>query len=120
MLFANQQIFVSERAIERLFWVAVVIAGLFAASDMLHSAVSDWIENPTIVTIDTLTLPATDVSYPAITICKDATNFDSGDYVRAIFDNFQSTCNNDASCAEIELLCSHFRDYLHIDKVRLL
>ena len=117
MLIANQQIFVSERAIERLFWVAVVIAGLYAASDMLYSAVTEWIDKPTILTIDTMTFPATNVAYPAITICKDPTNFDSGDYVRAVFDNFQSSCNSDASCAEIELLRSHFRDYLKINKV---
>ena len=108
-----------DLAIERLFWVVIVIAGLWAASDMLYSAVTDWIDKPTIVTIDTFTLPATNVTYPAITICKDTTNFDSGDYVRAVFDNFQSTCNSDASCAEIDLLRSHFKDYLRLDKVRI-
>ena len=87
------------------------------ASSMLYSAIADWIEKPTVVTIETFTLPATSVAYPAITICKDGTNFDSGDYVRAVFDNFQSTCDSDASCAEIELLRSHFQDYLRLDKV---
>ena len=103
--------------IERIFWVFIVLAGLCVASEMLYSAITDWIENPTIVTIETFTLPATNVTYPAITICKDGTNYDSGDYVRAVFDNFQSTCDSDASCAEIELLRSHFQDYLRLDKV---
>ena len=110
---------VAERPIERVFWVVIVIAGLWAASCMLFSAITEWIDKPTLVTIDTFTLPATNVTYPAITICKDSTNFDTGDYVRAVFDNFQSTCSSDASCAEIELLRSHYQDYLRLDNVRL-
>ena len=97
----------------------MVIAGLLAASDMLYSAITDWTNEPTKVTIDTLTLSATNVMYPAITICKDTTNFDTGDYVRSVFDNFQSICGNDVSCAQIDLLRSHFQDYLHLDKVSI-
>ncbi len=55
-----------------------VTAGIF-----LSTSVSSWIENPSEVTIETFSLPATSLPYPAITVCK-AHKYDTGEYLRAV------------------------------------
>ncbi len=44
------------------------------------------------VTIETFSLPATSLPYPAISVCKPEP-YDVGEYIRAVFDNFQMTCD---------------------------
>ncbi len=59
-----------------------------------------------VVSIETFSLPATDLHYPAITVCKTSP-YDVGEYLRAVYDNFQMEC-----CAtgneDTQLLREHF------------
>ena len=54
-------------------------------------------------------MPATDLPYPAITICNK-NGYDVGEYLRAVFDNFEYSCK-DGDCEKSSLLRSHFPEY---------
>jgi hypothetical protein len=43
----------APRAVEKLFWVVVVIVGFTIASLIISTAVSDWQESPGVVAIET-------------------------------------------------------------------
>ena len=62
------------------------------------------------VSIATFSFPATELPFPAITICKEH-KFDVGEYVRAVFDNFQFSCPDNATCAESKLLREHYKKF---------
>ena len=117
---------------ERMFWVGIVGLGFIFASIMVLSLASQWTENPSSVAIKTFSKPANEVPFPAITICNEH-GFDVGEYIRAVFDNFQYSClkctetefekyYNTSKCSEAdylgtsdcyktELLRSHFAAY---------
>ena len=95
---------------ERLLWIVIVGCGFTLASIMVSSVVTHWINNPSAVAINTFSKPANEVPFPAITICNE-NGFDVGQYLRAVFDNFQYSCYNDHNCSEVELLRSHFSGY---------
>lgn len=103
------QYWVSARSrFERVLWVAVVVAGFSLSLIAVSSALTHWSNNPRKVRINTFTKPARDIPYPAITICNP-NGFDVGEYIRAVFDNFEYSCvrNND-ECQKSELLRAHF------------
>ncbi len=54
------------------------------------------------VSIETFSLPSSDLPFPAVTICKER-KYDAGDYIRAVFNNFDT---------EVEPLKSHYKSYL--------
>ncbi len=63
--------------------------------------------------IDKFSLPATDLPHPAITVCKNGGRYDVGEYLRAVFDNFDYRCPTDGRgrCApgdRTDLLRKHF------------
>ena len=97
--------------VERILWVGVVCVGFTIAFTLVSSAIQHWIDVPSKVTIKTFSMPATELPYPAITICnKNGKNV--GEYLRAIFDNFQYACNEyDGDCEKTKLLRSHFPTY---------
>ena len=95
--------------IERLFWVAVVMSGFVIASTMVSSVITHWNNHPTDVAVKTFSMPAGGVEYPAITICNQ-NGYDTTEYLRAVFDNFQYACDGE-DCKDSELLRSHFRTY---------
>ena len=96
--------------IERLLWIVIVACGFTFASIMVGSVVTHWRNNPSSVAIKTFSKPANEVPFPAITICNE-NGFDVGQYLRAVFDNFQYSCYNDHNCSDVELLRSHFPGY---------
>lgn len=102
----------SDSYFERLLWVAIVAFGFSTAYLLVQSVTSHWIHNPTSVAIKTLSKPANEVPYPAITICNE-NGFDIGQYIRAVFDNFEYTCSKGDrhDCGKTELLRSHFPGY---------
>ena len=57
----------------------------------------------------TFSMSATDLPYPAITICNK-NGYDVGEYLRAVFDNFEYGCK-DGDCEKSSLLRSHFPEY---------
>ncbi len=56
--------------------------------------------------IDSFSLPVTDLYYPAVTVCKRSP-YDVGEYLRAIYDNFQMDCCR-TSEDNTKLLREHF------------
>ena len=58
------------------------MAGVF-----LSAAISGWINHPSEVTIETFSLPATSLPFPAISVCKTH-KYDPGEYLRTVFDSF--------------------------------
>ena len=54
-------------------------------------------------------MPATELPYPSITICNK-NGYDVGEYLRAIFDNFEYSCK-EGDCEETRLLRSHFPEF---------
>ena len=53
-------------------------------------------------------MPASELPYPAITICNK-NGHDVGEYLRAVFDNFEYSCkDDDFDCEKSQLLRSHF------------
>ena len=75
------------------------------------------------VSIITFSYPATKLNYPAITVCRKIP-YNPDEYTRAVFDNFQLSCNNscmeycDASCEETEGLRQDFEHYIDLNYVR--
>ncbi len=63
-----------------------------------------------VVGIETFSFPVTDLHHPAITVCK-SDRFDAGEYVRAVYDNFEYRCKGSrgsSSCGKRKLLQEHF------------
>ena len=64
------------------------------------------------MSIETFSFPATELAYPAITVCKRQ-KYDMGEYLRAVFDNFEYSCNGSVadsmSCVDSMLLRDHFQ-----------
>ncbi len=63
---------------------------------MVHNAIRNWIASPTEVAIATFSLPATRLAYPAVTVCRRGRH-DVGEYIRAVFDNFEFACDEDVA-----------------------
>jgi hypothetical protein len=75
------------------------------------------------VSIQTFSLPAITLRYPAITICKRH-NLDVGQYIRAIYNNFESVCSEEDfdgdynyTCNQTTLLRREFTKFFHFNKV---
>ena len=65
------------------------------------------------VAIGTFSHPATELAYPAITVCKMG-GYNPDEYVRAVFDNFQVGCRDTRSCEETSKLREAFPNYLEV------
>ena len=64
-------------------------------------------------------MPATDLTYPALTVCNPHP-YDVGEYMRAIYDNFQYDCflDNPRSCEPAKLLREHFPKFFTYDPAK--
>ena len=65
------------------------------------------------VAIKTFAHPVTAVPEPAITVCRKVP-YNPDEYVRAIFDNFQMTCDH-GNCEDTRLLREDFENHLTLD-----
>ena len=104
----------SSRTIGKIFWMGVVLASFVGSTYFTMSAVEDWKNDPTLTTINALGIPITSLDHPAITICKPNGIYDVGEYLRAVFNNFQFSCKSDKeseSCQAVNLLRSHYTAY---------
>ena len=64
--------------------------------------------------IESFTLSVTELPYPAITICKKKGLYDPGEYLRAVFNQFQYAYRKDdkGSCIDTATLRSHYRNFV--------
>ena len=61
--------------------------------------------------------PIREVPYPAITICN-AKGYDVGEYIRAVFDNFEFSCESGTDgCEKSRLLRADFPGYSSKDGI---
>ena len=63
--------------------------------------------------IESFSYPATQLAYPAITVCK-MNGYNVDEYVRAVFDNFQFVCADDKACVETIPLRDDYPYYLKV------
>ena len=106
------QYWISARSVaEKLLWVAIVLIGFATALISVSAAITQWIRFPTQMAIATHSMPATEVPYPAVTVCNP-NGYDAGEYLRAVFDNFQYSCEEGSTdCGKSGMLRSHFPAY---------
>ena len=100
--------------VDKFFWVMVVFLCFACSSLFVKTAIDDWRENPTQTTVTALGIPIATLDHPAVTICKPNGIFDVGEYLRAVFDNFQFSCksgNGTESCRGDMLLRDHYSTY---------
>ena len=65
--------------------------------------------------IDTFSLPATRLAFPAITVCKGRP-YDVGEYLRAVFDSFEWVCEapeGGKNCGPGDNSSTLLRDHYH-------
>ena len=62
-----------NRALDRLFWVVVVLVAIYGASTFSYDAYISWQDHPVITSIGTTGLPIERVKFPSITICAQGT-----------------------------------------------
>ena len=64
--------------------------------------------------IETFTLSVTELPYPAVTICKKNGLYDPGEYLRAVFNQFQYAYRKDeaGSCEKTADLRDHYRNFV--------
>ena len=104
----------SSKRAEKYFWLGVVLVCFVSSSYFIKTAVEDWNDNPIQTTINALGIPITQLDHPAITICKPYGIYDIGEYLRAVFNNFQFSCKSDKNyggCQPENLLRSHYTEY---------
>ena len=72
------------------------------------------------ISIATFSHPATSLPHPAITVCR-AVEYDVGEYIRAVFNNFEYQCrgsDSSPSCKRTSLLRDHYRSYIGNPQVK--
>ena len=84
----------------------MLLSSLSVGLVLVSAAVKNWADNPEKVAIKTFSKPAKEVPYPAITICNP-NSYDVGEYIRAVFDNFEYSCKMD-KCAKSRSLRTDF------------
>ncbi len=57
--------------LERLFWAAVVLAGMAIAAVSIRASYLEWDADPVQTTVDTTAFPIGSVAFPAVTVCVD-------------------------------------------------
>ena len=55
--------------VSRLFWVIVVILALSFTTFQMLSLHQQWVENPVVTNLETISLPIEQIDFPAVTIC---------------------------------------------------
>ena len=55
----------------KIFWLLVTIAAFIVAGSMILYSLSDWEENQTVTTLDSIAAPIKLVQFPTVTICPN-------------------------------------------------
>ena len=72
--------------VDSFFWALISLASLSLALYMSVDAYLEWQAKPTITTLANSSVPATEVTFPAITICRDGVDMNAVE--EAIFEDF--------------------------------
>jgi hypothetical protein len=102
---------------DRIFWVVTVMIGAACSTLFCKTAIHDWITSPAQTTINALGIPISQMRHPAITVCKENSIYDVGEYIRAVFNNFQFACNesiSSESCQSTTMLRNHYSKYTKV------
>ena len=72
--------------VDACFWALISVASLSLAVFMSVDAYLDWQDKPTITTMASSNLPSSEVTFPAVTICRDGVDMKAVE--DAIFNDF--------------------------------
>ena len=72
--------------VDSFFWALISLASLSLALYMSVDAYLEWQAKPTITTLANSSVPATEVTFPAVTICRDGVDMNAVE--DAIFEDF--------------------------------
>jgi hypothetical protein len=99
---------------DRIYWGVSVMIGVACSTYFCKTAIKEWIDSPSQTTINALGIPISHLHHPAITICKENSVYDVGEYIRAVFNNFQFACNaslDSESCQATTMIRNHYSKY---------
>ena len=65
----------------RVFWMMTVCIALICTSVVVINIWHQWIENPVVTTLDTISLPVEQIDFPAVTLCPQGSTEDIIDNV---------------------------------------
>ena len=68
----------TTKRLVKLLWFIVVISGFTVAGTIIYQSFQDWSENPITTTIDTR--PATELTFPKVTVCPPKDTFTDLNY----------------------------------------
>ena len=102
----------------RLLWLFVVVIGFIGGVIIINESVSEWLNNPTMLSIDVMAAQKFQgmIPYPSLTLCRK-NSLAVDEYVRTIYDNFELTCTDLETCNKTEALRKEFSVYLRPDMV---
>ena len=72
--------------VDRIIWALLFLGSLFLAIYMSTDAYLEWQAKPTITTLANSSVPATEITFPAVTICRDGVDMKAVE--EAIFEDF--------------------------------
>ena len=72
--------------VESIFWVLISLASFSLALYMSVDAYLEWQAKPTITTLANSSVPSTEITFPAVTICRDGVDMNAVE--EAIFEDF--------------------------------
>ena len=72
--------------VDRIIWALLFLGSLFLAISMSTDAYLEWQTKPTITTLANSSVPANEITFPAVTICRDGVDMKAVE--EAIFEDF--------------------------------
>ena len=72
--------------VDRIIWALLFLGSLFLAIYMSTDAYLEWQGKPTITTLANSSVPANEITFPAVTICRDGVDMKAVE--EAIFEDF--------------------------------
>ena len=72
--------------VDRIIWAFLFLGSLFLAISMSTDAYMEWQAKPTITTLANSSVPANEITFPAVTICRDGVDMKAVE--EAIFEDF--------------------------------
>ena len=67
----TMQCYITSKFFLCCFKLLSIFTGLTICGCIIHSAILDWNENPTITSLDSIAAPINDIQFPTITVCND-------------------------------------------------
>ena len=84
--------------LSRLLWLAIVASSFALGGLIIRDVWQEWLDNPVLTTIESVSYPVQNLDFPTVTICGDS-RLDHGAFEANVLDTFAFKCNEqDESC----------------------